>query len=49
MVSIHDFGWELVYGNTSTIADSGVVSGAVADGVILSGCFLVRFLVGLLG
>lgn len=32
MVFIHDFGRELVYGNTSTIADSGVVSGAVTDG-----------------
>ena len=32
MVFIHDFGRELVYGNTSAIPDSGVVSGAVTDG-----------------
>ena len=32
MVFIHDFGRELVYSNTSTIIDSGVVSGAVTDG-----------------
>ena len=32
MVSIHDFGWELVYSNTSTIIDSGAVFSAVTDG-----------------